>query len=225
MSFMSTRRRFATSAAGTRQCLVSFISPFSPGRGLTIGLHAPHKQTDWDWSLENAESGGSWVTSPVFDVSAGFGGNGAKVNTTAAATPTAPTGNALWDGLVGILESLFNSPAMVAMRGTGGGCVESGPFRNITLHIGPAGAMKPNNTRCLVRNFVPGSGESASRAMMKGLLAAKTFGQLRSDIEFPPPQPQGGGNHGGGFHSIGHGAVGGEVSVFCVCVAWRRFGG
>jgi tyrosinase len=98
---------------------------------------------------------------------------------------------------------------------TGGGCILNGPFANRTLRIGPFGQMKPNNTRCMTRNFNPQIAEaSATKATMKRIMQAKTYKDLMYQMEHPPPPAYEKGvfKFQGDVHSIGHSGVGGEVS-------------
>ena len=83
----------------------------------------------WEWGLDCA----SVDASPVFDGSAtSLGGNGAYVAD--APNPAAPLG---------------------AKKGSGGGCVRSGPFANYTVHLGPTTAADPlaYNPRCFKRDL------------------------------------------------------------------------
>jgi tyrosinase len=143
----------------------------------------------WDWHLDTPEAGGGWLKSPVFDPVSGFGGNGAARNATSTSS------------FSDMIESLIG--------GTGGGCVMSGPFKDIKLHIGPLGAMNSNTSRCLTRSFDPSLGQRGTKVTFKNLMAAKTFGDLRTYIEMPFA-----GQGEAPFHTIGHGGVGGEVGGF-----------
>jgi tyrosinase len=100
---------------------------------------------------------------------------------------------------------------------TGGGCLTDGPFANRTLRIGPLGMMKPNNTRCLSRNFNPQIAEaSATKATLARIVKAKTYKDLTYEMEHPPPPKYEKGvfKFQGDVHSIGHSGVGGEVNIF-----------
>jgi len=176
---------------------------------------------DWDWSLDTPEAGGSWINSPVFDPVAGFGGNGAKFNGTGNPRSPEATNEAPKEGKTGsgslfdIFGSLFGPNSMDMMRGTGGWCLLNGPFKDIKLHIGPFGQMKPGTKeRCLTRNFNSAAGERATKDVMKRLLATKTFGEFRNSIELPDFRAK---NGGGAFHNIGHSGIGGEVSNLLIC--------
>ncbi|KAF2642114.1 Di-copper centre-containing protein [Massarina eburnea CBS 473.64] len=94
-------------------------------------------QPYWDWSSTDT------VTAhPLFDGSElSMGGNG--VQTDHVATVYLPTPNVT---------------SSILVSGTGGGCVTTGPFVNLTVSLGPHGApMNDNgmvgNDRCLTRDF------------------------------------------------------------------------
>jgi hypothetical protein len=79
--------------------------------------------------------------------------------------------------------------------------------------------MAPNNNRCLTRNFNPRIAEvSASKKTISRILSAKTFAEFTDRMSHPPPFPANFTindlfNLPGDLHIIGHGGVGGEVSV------------
>jgi tyrosinase len=122
--------------------------------------------TDWNWYLDLPSKGGSFLTSPLFDPESGFGGNGKKENNTSGGESGLP----------------FMFPGM------GGGCVVDGPFKDYQLHIGPFGTMKPNNTRCLTRNFNSRVLESgnAKTALVKAL-KSKSFGDFMNQVQMSGP--------------------------------------
>ncbi|KAF2668920.1 Di-copper centre-containing protein [Microthyrium microscopicum] len=140
----------------------------------------------WNWFLDTPSGGGSFTKSPIFDPDSGFGGNGKKINST------------------------FSLPGA-----TGGGCVDSGPFQQVVLHIGPSGLMKLNNNRCLTRNFIPWIVESdAAKSTLVKALDSKTFGDFMEQVQ------RTGHAHGGiptmetifsDLHSIGHYSINGEM--------------
>ncbi|KAH6875060.1 hypothetical protein BKA58DRAFT_437055 [Alternaria rosae] len=84
-------------------------------------------QPYWDWTLDTP----AWkfVQSPVFDATYGFGGNGPFIPPPDASNNTVP-------------------------GRTGGGCVEDGPFMNITVHLGPLDSLARND-QCLRRDLAP----------------------------------------------------------------------
>jgi tyrosinase len=163
----------------------------------------------WDWHLDTPEAGGSWLKSPVFDDESGFGGTG--VAPKPISTPMAPNSNStggLAELVHGVADFIVNF--IVSL---GGGCVDSGPFKDIKLHIGPMGQMAPDNVRCLKRNINAFLGERATKASMRTLMASKTFAELRTAIEMPNPFSSG----EAPFHTIGHGGIGGEVFANRYC--------
>jgi hypothetical protein len=105
----------------------------------------------------------------------------------------------------------FRGGAMF-MGGSGGGCIEGGPFKDMKLHIGPFGIMKENNTRCLRRSFnAVMANSAASKQVFDKILSSKNFGEFRQHIEVPSFGGTGAARTGPDFHSLGHGGVGGEV--------------
>lgn len=93
-------------------------------------------QPYWDWSSTD-----TLEAHPLFDGSeTSISGNGAYVNeTTYTLIPT---------------PDIINS---TIASGTGGGCLVSGPFANLTVRLGPHGAPVSDglayNPRCLTRDF------------------------------------------------------------------------
>lgn len=70
----------------------------------------------WDLSLDNTAE--SFVKSPIFDNIHGFGGNGPYI-----------------EDISDDEEFPVKTPAEIPGRG-GGGCVQEGPFANLTVPIG-----------------------------------------------------------------------------------------
>jgi tyrosinase len=145
--------------------------------------------------------------SPVFDVETGFGGNGASVPG-ADIPPFLTSGKGM---PFGEPPTMFggdghNPIAEAVAGGTGGGCLMSGPFKDVKLRIGPMGKMDPSNVRCLRRNFHPKLGEQVTKAAMRSLMDSKVFGNLRMSIEAPFSI-----SGAAPFHTVGHQGVGGEV--------------
>jgi tyrosinase len=165
---------------------------------------------DWDWYLDTPSGGGTWLKSPLFDPVSGFGGNGVPRNPApAAGAATPPANNNPLAALFGGLGALFGGR-------TGGGCVADGPFKDDKLHIGPLGAMRPNNTRCLTRNLNAASahGAASKDSFRATLTESKTFGDLRAALEMPVRAANGssgGLRMSGSLHTVGHGGVGGEM--------------
>jgi tyrosinase len=94
-------------------------------------------QPYWDWTLDTKTTA-DFVKSPIFDTTVGFGGNGAFIpyNASDPNQPSAPLGD-------------------VPGR-TGGGCVTDGPFKNMTLRLGPGPDLSGSaGPVCLRRDFSP----------------------------------------------------------------------
>jgi tyrosinase len=100
------------------------------------------------------------------------------------------------------------NPIADAIAGaTGGGCLMSGPFKDVKLRIGPMGKMDVNaKERCIRRNFHPKLGEQVTKAAMTSLMQQKNFGDMRMTIEAPFSI-----SGGAPFHTVGHQGVGGDV--------------
>jgi len=156
--------------------------------------------------LDSPEAGRTWASSPVFDNEAGFGGNGANIQSERLAS--------LMKGGKGIpfrdIGKLFGGAGPdlyeTLLGGTGGGCIMSGPFKDMKLHIGPMARMDPKNVRCLRRNFnakIPGQ---VTKQTMRTLMKNPAFGNLRIAIEMPYSLAG-----GAPFHNVGHQGIGGEV--------------
>ena len=130
-------------------------------------------QPYWDWVLDSEDL----ASSPIFDGILGFGGNGPKV-----------PGNA-------------SDPFAVPGR-TGGGCVTNGPFKNMTVHLGPLTSVT-YNPQCLRRDFSP---YMVSRYLgwnqTQLTLAQPDFGHFDTVVEGGPSFELSG-VHGGGHYGIG----------------------
>ncbi|KAE9568870.1 Tyrosinase-like protein orsC [Colletotrichum fructicola] len=152
----------------------------------------------WEWSLDGDDP----ASSPIFDGSAtSMGSDGAYV---------------AHDGLVlNSTEQVITLPA-----GTGGGCVTSGPFTNMTVHLGPEampnlGSVVSNNSdtptadnpRCLKRDL--------NGAVLRTWASFRNVTDLITDndnIEWFQGIAQGQTNYSGlgqlGVHGAGHYAFG-----------------
>lgn len=103
-------------------------------------------QPYWDWS--------KWASapqdSPIFDGSAySMGGNGEYIP---------------HSGLVLLPPAEGVNPTVYLEPGFGGGCVQTGPFANMTINLGPIGLVNASagpdggfgyNPRCLKRDVGP----------------------------------------------------------------------
>lgn len=155
----------------------------------------------WDWS-KTAETG--LENSPLFDGSAtSLSGNGARVNYT--------------DSDVVVLNA-NSTGAVVLGHGTGGGCVTSGPFANITVNLGPDGLVQINgvtnsssypynyNPRCLRRDLT-----DESNQRFANLSSVLTLLRDQPDIwEFETVMQGAEGVPELGVHGGGHYALGGD---------------
>lgn len=90
--------------------------------------------------------------------------------------------------------------------GTGGGCIESGPFANLTIHLGPVALLPAGknkgldyNPRCLVRDISPEWSKNAKPTDVVDLIGAST------NIEAFDVKLEG----LDGVHAAGHFGVGG----------------
>ena len=130
----------------------------------------------WDWTLDAED----FINSPIFHKDHGFGGNGNWVpgNFTNPA-PGLPV-NPPWD---------------VPDR-TGGGCIQTGPFANLTTHLGPEDSVALN-PHCVRRDFSP-----VSFANMSGPAAVKE-GMSQPDHGWFDRITE------SSFHAGGHWGVGG----------------
>ncbi len=141
-------------------------------------------------------------TSPLFDGSdTSMSGNG-------AATPNQP------DILIGTGDGL---PPIVLPAGTGGGCVTSGPFKDMSVNLGPVnlalpgGAVGSNpagpfayNPRCLKRDLTTKINQmfANATAIVSNILVPTDIDAFQMQMQGIP----GTGNigiHGGGHYSMG----------------------
>ncbi|KAH8886964.1 Di-copper centre-containing protein [Thozetella sp. PMI_491] len=111
----------------------------------------------WDWTLD-AGSEEDFLNSPLLDPVTGFGGNGPFVANT--------TG---W---------------MIDIPGrTGGGCLDNGPFANLTVNMGPDNILT-FNPHCLVRDLSPSLFvKTGNQTIFDFCLASSTFFELDNRIE------------------------------------------
>ena len=140
-------------------------------------------QPYWNWSLDT-EPGMDIRDSPVFDPVTGFGGNGE------AGVPPPPAA-----------PGIFTLPG-----GTGGGCVQDGPFVKLTLNIGP-GESLTYNPHCVSRSLNPTMGRYLNYSNIAPLAKATTFKEFDYITEATPTSL----NQSVPitFHGAGHWAIGG----------------
>lgn len=124
---------------------------------------------------------------PIFDNDTGFGGDGVPGTYTLPPDPD------------NIGATASPSPEMLPPALVYKGCVQDGPFANLTLHLGPG---KLITERCLVRGFHPLWRRQLDSAAVNRVLASNNFEEFRVNID------QG----KSGLHGGGHPIVGGEMS-------------
>ncbi|KUJ20503.1 Di-copper centre-containing protein [Mollisia scopiformis] len=169
-------------------------------------------QPYWDWSKWAA----SPQTSPMFDGSPySMGGNGEFIDHTGLVIPPP---------VAGVNPTIYLEP------GFGGGCVQSGPFSNMTVNLGPIGAAGgliingtetnvpegPDggfgyNPRCLKRDVGPFCLEKYNNytRIYDLMTLRKTIAEFQDDLEGPVGTGDLG-PHGGGHFTIG-GDPGGDL--------------
>ncbi|KAF9735418.1 hypothetical protein PMIN06_002598 [Paraphaeosphaeria minitans] len=155
-------------------------------------------QPYWDW----ASSGAVGLTkSAILDGSAySMSGDGEHVE---------QTGDIVLGGSEGL-------PALVLPTGSGGGCVKSGPFANVSVNLGPVGLSLPGgstdangdglsyNPRCLKRDLT----DAVIRKYANATAIAYTILKPQEvyDFQMTMQGVPGSGNigiHGGGHYSMG----------------------
>ncbi|KAJ7573717.1 tyrosinase [Mycena floridula] len=134
-------------------------------------------QPYWDWTLD-ADTG-TITNSPIFDPVHGFGGNGAFI-----------------EGWRGFFGNLTTPP------GSGGGCIQDGPFKDYNLSIGP-GTLVTNH--CISRAINDNLVQYMTTAQFLNTTNQPTFELFRQEIgaAFKPPPLK--------IHDGGHGGVNGEM--------------
>lgn len=141
----------------------------------------------WEWGLDAFNP----HASPIFDGSdTSLGSDGAFVD----------TGDL-------VLNIPGNAEPIVLKKGTGGGCVTSGPFKNMTVHLGPITQPDPtaDNPRCLKRDLNADAGRrfTSFRNVTDLILGSPTIEFFRTTMEADPSYvPNSLGVHGGGHFMI-----------------------
>ncbi|KAK4099174.1 tyrosinase-like protein [Parathielavia hyrcaniae] len=101
-----------------------------------------------------------------------------------------------------------NPPSRVVLaKGTGGGCVFSGPFKNMTVHLGPITQPDPtqDNARCLKRDLNADAARrfASFRNTTDLIVNSPTIEIFRTTMEADPGYvPNSIGVHGGGHFTI-----------------------
>ncbi|TDZ28233.1 N-acetyl-6-hydroxytryptophan oxidase ivoB [Colletotrichum spinosum] len=117
----------------------------------------------WDFSLDNTLE--TFMDAPVFDDVYGFGGNGPYV-----------------EDLSNEQEFPSKTPTEIPGR-TGGGCVRSGPFANLTVPMG-LGASLEHQPHCLRRDFSPTLAAGAlSDEVVERALSSETYDAFNLHVQ------------------------------------------
>ncbi|KAH6647763.1 hypothetical protein BKA67DRAFT_594678 [Truncatella angustata] len=152
-------------------------------------------QPYWNWALYVNDP----VSSPIFDGSAySMGGQGKYI---ANKGPIALT--------------LGNYPIIYLPAGNGGGCVTSGPFKNMTVNLGPVNLPLNNgsvitgtgldyNPRCLKRDVSAGVNSAYANAtsIIQLILQNNNIADFQMNMQGIPGSGSIG-VHGGGHYTIG----------------------
>ncbi|KAK1728693.1 hypothetical protein CaCOL14_000109 [Colletotrichum acutatum] len=147
----------------------------------------------WDLSLDNTAE--SFVKSPIFDNTHGFGGNGPYI-----------------EDISDDEEFPVKTPTEIPGR-SGGGCVQEGPFANLTVPMGLGSSVEPQ-PHCLRRDFSPTLVASALRdEIIDRALSASTYGEFNSHIQGYSFEFDGLTLHAGMHLGIG-GAVGENADMY-----------
>jgi len=118
-------------------------------------------QPYWDWTLD----ANNFVNSPIFDPFTGFGGNGKNITVDPATLPP-------------------SSP--VIPGGTGGGCVQTGWFKNWVSNVGPFENLN-YNPHCLARDFHPALAQNYMTApLVNAALAQPDVAAFQNAVEVSP---------------------------------------
>ena len=171
-----------------------------------LSSHMPtnnHHTQYWDWTI-TAESGLS--TSPIFDGSeTSMSGNGHPIpNQQPIETFAGPS----------------DAPPVIIPAGTGGGCVASGPFQNLTINLGPVALDVPGrlrlspptgnpfayNPRCLKRDLTDAVNRAFSNAtsVLNTIIHSPNIDAFQTTLQIGIPGKD------IGIHSGGHYAIGGD---------------
>jgi tyrosinase len=122
------------------------------------------------------------------------------------------SGNGVYDNSSGA----YDVGPYVFAHGTGGGCVQSGPFKDLQLHLGPVpfhaldiqqlpSNWTVRNNRCLERDFnVPVAQHYSNSTSVAYLLAAPTIAEFQSRMSGVGTRPP-------GPHTAGHLQIGAEM--------------
>lgn len=106
----------------------------------------------------------------------------------------------------------FGNITMTLLPGNGGGCVQTGPFANLTVHLGPVAKLVNNirnplafayNPRCLVRDFRPyvTAVQLTAQVVSDLILRSPDMLTFQNTLEALP-----------NVHSGGHRGIGGDMA-------------
>ncbi|KAJ2921759.1 hypothetical protein H1R20_g15340, partial [Candolleomyces eurysporus] len=138
----------------------------------------------WDWTRDT--NGNTPIQqSPLFDPVTGFGGDGV------AGTYTPPTDD---DGTPFPIIPEFMK-----------GCVQTGPFANLVLHVGPGRRFTDH---CLVRGFHEELRPSLSQPHISNIMSQTTYDNFWNSLDGLPFKPD------SRLHDAGHGFTGGDMISF-----------
>ena len=141
----------------------------------------------WEWGLDAYNP----HASPIFDGSdTSLGSDGAFI----AGPPM-------------VLNIPGNVNPIVLAKGTGGGCVTTGPFKDMTVHLGPITQADPtaDNPRCLKRDLNADAGKrfASFRNTTDLIINSPNIEVFRTTMEGDPRYiPDSLGVHGGGHFMI-----------------------
>ncbi|KAJ5819931.1 hypothetical protein N7474_005522 [Penicillium riverlandense] len=120
------------------------------------------------------------------------------------------------DGVYDPNEQPLTNGNLTIPRGTGGGCVRGGPFKNIKLHLGPFSRTLTSfteipspgfayNPRCFSRSLNDWvASRYTNRTIVETLLASRDINEFLTVVDHWPPRMDGVfGVHGGGHFSLG----------------------
>ncbi|EAU92372.2 hypothetical protein CC1G_00591 [Coprinopsis cinerea okayama7 len=140
----------------------------------------------WDWTRDVADPNKPISDSPLFDPVFGFGGDGVP------GTYTPPSDD---DGAaIPIIIDAFK------------GCVGTGPFADITLHVGPNVRFSDH---CLNRNFIEQDRRPHfTPESVAAILGQATYDNFWNSLDGLPFKTE------FRLHDAGHGYVGGDMSSF-----------
>lgn len=143
-------------------------------------------QPYWDWSLDVAEAGAQYNRSPIFDPVYGFGGNGI-----AGSSPLPPPEEGL------------------GTFGDDGSCISDGPFKNLTVHLGPDFRLGLN-PRCLEANLQPDLADATLgwNSSVVPVLESADYATFCKSADLSPVSDE-----LPGIHPAGHLGVAGSVSL------------